>query len=174
MALNRFTEPQKQFIRKLQPGQRATGYVKSFKDFGAFVSIGLVQGLLHNKNISWARTTDPADVLRVGQKIEVVILDVDYEKFRVSLGLKQLQLDPWETFCNNFNVGDKIAGTVARVKPFGAVLEIVPGVEALLHKNEIIMPEEEKNEFILAVDDVYEVEITELIKDDRTLRVRLT
>jgi len=173
MALNKLTAPQKQFISKLQAGQRATGYVKSFKDFGAFVSIGLVNGLLHNKNIRWARTNDPEQVLRLGQKIEVIILDVDYEKYRVSLGLKQLQLDPWDTFHNNFKVGDKIAGTVTHVKPYGVILEIVPGVDGLLHKNDIVDEGSDVESAEMQIDDVYEVEISEINREEKKLKLRL-
>jgi ribosomal protein S1 len=173
MALNKFTEPQKAFIRKLMPGQRATGVVRSFQDFGAFVSIGPVNGLLHNKNIRWARTTDPEEVLRKGQKIEVVILDVDYEKYRVSLGLKQLQPDPWDTFSENFGVGDKVAGTVTRVMPYGAILEIVPGVEGLLHRSQVKDTDEHDPGFSPEEDDVYEVQIVELDRTEKKLKVAL-
>lgn len=172
MALNKFTDSQKAFIRKLMPGQRATGFVRSFKDFGAFVSIGPVNGLLHNKNIRWARTSDPEEVLRKGQKIEVVILEVDYEKFRVSLGMKQLQADPWDTFSENFGVGDKVAGTVTRVLPYGAVLEIVPGVEALLHKAQV--QDTDTDQFNPETDDVYEVQIIEIDRMEKKLKVGLT
>jgi ribosomal protein S1 len=173
MALNKLTAAQKQFISNLRPGQRATGYVKTFMDFGAFVSIGLVNGLLHNKNIRWARTENPEDVLRLGQKIEVIILDVDYDKFRVSLGLKQLQLDPWDTFVENYNIGDKIAGTVSAVKPYGAIMEIVPGVDALLHKSDV-SDDDSNNAIVFQVDDVYEVEITGLDRQNKKLKVSLS
>jgi ribosomal protein S1 len=173
MALNKFTEAQKAFIRKLMPGQRATGTVRSFKDFGAFVSIGPVNGLLHNKNIRWARTSDPEEVLRKGQRIEVVILDVDYERYRVSLGLKQLQPDPWDTFSGNFGTGDKVAGTVTRVLPYGAVLEIVPGVEGLLHRDQVKNDTDEPGSFNPVIDEVYEVEIVEMDRSAKMLKVGL-
>jgi ribosomal protein S1 len=135
--MSKLTDAQKRYIEKLQPGQRASGVVKSFTDFGAFVSIGLISGLLHNKNIRWGRVEHPEHHLRKGQKIEVIILEVDKERHRVSFGLKQLQPDPWDKFVDKYKPGDTIAATILMKKPFGLIMEVVSGIEALLHVSEL-------------------------------------
>ena len=168
------TQSQKRYIQNLTPGQRATGVVKSFQEFGAFVSIGLVSGLLHNKNIRWGRVEHPEHHLRLGQKIEVIILEVDKEKYRVSFGYKQLHIDPWEKFAEKYKVGDHVAASVLFKKPFGLIMEIVPGIEALLHKSEL--PEADSSNDPLSfygVDEAYEVSITEMDLVEKKLKVSL-
>jgi small subunit ribosomal protein S1 len=170
--LSKLTDAQKRYIEKLQPGQRATGVVKSFQDFGAFVSIGLISGLLHNKNIRWGRVEHPEHHLRLGQKIEVIILEVDKQNHRVSFGLKQLHEDPWEKFSLRHNSGDIISGTVLFKKPFGLIIQIVSGIEALLHVSEL--PEYNQSPNALDhyhVDETYELKILELDKESKKLKV---
>ncbi len=159
------------FIEKLRPGQRASGVVRSFRDFGAFVSIGMVQGLLHNKNIRWGKVENPEHYLRLGQKMEVLILEVDQENHRFSLGLKQLTPDPWERFAERFKPGDPVSGSVIKILPFGVILEIVQGVDALLHKSEL--PEGESELASFAIDETYEVVIRELDLQGRRVSVTL-
>ncbi|MBL0343256.1 MAG: 30S ribosomal protein S1 [Bacteroidetes bacterium] len=159
---------------KINPGQRATGVIKSFQDFGAFVSIGLVSGLLHNKNIRWGRVEHPEHHLRLNQKIEVIILEVDKTKHRVAFGLKQLKEDPWEKFAEKYKIGDTISGTVLFKKPYGLVMLIVTGIEALLHKSEL--PEATTSDDPLAfyqVDDAFEVVIKEIDLNEKRLKVSL-
>jgi small subunit ribosomal protein S1 len=169
--MNKLTDAQKRYIEKLQPGQRATGKVKNFTDFGAFVSIGLVNGLVHNKNIKWGRVEDASEHLRIGQQVEVVILEVDPVRHRLSLGIKQLLEDPWEKFSRRFKVGDSIAANVVAQKPFGLIMEVIPGITALLHKSatgdDITDPE------AFAVGQSFEVVITELDPEQRGLKVEL-
>lgn len=169
--MNKLTDPQKRYIEKLRPGQRATGYVKSFMEFGAFVSIGLVSGLLHNKNIRWGKVEHPEHYLRLGQKIEVIILDVDKEKHRFSLGFKQLKEDPWDKFYERYKVDDVISGSVIKILPFGLLLEIVSGIDALLHKSEI--PPDEAFPDSFAVDETYEVRIRTIDRESRKVGVTL-
>ncbi|MFN5325343.1 MAG: S1 RNA-binding domain-containing protein [Bacteroidota bacterium] len=135
--MKKLTDSQIRFIDKLIPGQRASGVVTGFADFGAFVSIGMVSGLLHNRNIKWGRIEDPKHHLRLKQKIEVVILEVDKDLHRFTVGLKQLQEDPWERFIGKYKVGDTVAATALLRKEFGWVMEIVPGIEGLLHNSEL-------------------------------------
>ncbi|MFM7078818.1 MAG: S1 RNA-binding domain-containing protein [Bacteroidota bacterium] len=135
--MKKLTDSQIRFIDKLVPGQRASGIVTGFADFGAFVSIGMVSGLLHNRNIKWGRIDDPKHYLRLKQKIEVVILEVDKEQHRFTVGLKQLQEDPWERFVDRHKEGDSIAATALLRKEFGWVMEVVPGIEGLLHNTEL-------------------------------------
>ncbi len=169
--MNKLTDAQKRYIEKLQAGQRATGYVKSFQEFGAFVSIGLVSGLLHNKNIRWGRVEHPEHYLRLGQKIEVIILEVDKQKHRFALGFKQLKPDPWDKFYDKYKVGDTISGSVFRVLPFGVLLEIVSGIDALLHRSE--MPASESNPENYSIDDTYEVRIKTIDRESRKVSVTL-
>jgi len=169
--MNKLTDPQKRYIEKLQAGQRASGVVKSFQEFGAFVSIGLVNGLLHNKNIRWGRVEHPEHYLRIGQKIEVIILEVDKAKHRFSLGWKQLKPDPWDKFCEKYKPGDTISGSVIRILPYGILLEIVSGIDALLHRNE--MPAAESNPENYLVDETYEVRIKSIDKEARKVSVTL-
>ncbi|HEX3941698.1 MAG TPA: 30S ribosomal protein S1 [Acidobacteriaceae bacterium] len=125
----RFTE--------LREGETVQGEVRSIAPYGAFVDIGGVDGLLHVGDISWARVNSPSDVLSVGQKIESKILRIDTEKRRISLGLKQLQPDPWSAAAGKYKTGEKIRGTVTRVAEFGAFVEVEPGIEGLIHLSEM-------------------------------------
>jgi small subunit ribosomal protein S1 len=135
--MKKLTDAQIRFIDKLEPGQRANAIVTGFADFGVFVSIGLVSGLLHNRNIKWGRIDDPKNYLRPKQKLEVMILEVDREKHRFTVGLKQLLTDPWERFLERHKVGDVIVATALLRKEFGWVMEVVPGIEGLLHNSEL-------------------------------------
>lgn len=165
------TPSQKRFIEKLQPGQRASGVVKSFRDFGAIVSIGMVSGLLHNRNIRWGRVENPEHYLRLGQKLEVIILEVDKEHHRFSLGLKQLMPDPWERFAEKYREGDIVSGSVTRIFPFGVLLEIVSGIDALLHRSE--MPSDQNNPEHYRIDETYEVMIRSIDAEARRISVQL-
>jgi len=172
--LSKLTPSQQRYIEKLSAGQRASGVVKSFQEFGAFVSIGLVTGLLHNKNIRWGRVENPEHHLRLGQKIEVIILEVDKAKHRFSLGLKQLTEDPWDKFSAKYKVGDTIAASVLMKKPFGLIMEVVRGIEALLHKNDLPEAKTESDPTsFYEVDQAYEVVIIELDKESRKLKVAI-
>ena len=169
--MNKLTDAQKRYIEKLRPGQRATGRVKSFQDFGAFVSIGLVNGLLHNKNIRWGRVDHPEHYLRIGQQLEVIILEVDYEKHRFSLGLKQLQPDPWDKFCERYKPGDFISGSVFKILPYGVLLEIVNGIDAMLHQSELPEGTDFTNSYHL--EDTFEVKINAIDREKRRVNVTL-
>jgi small subunit ribosomal protein S1 len=121
----------------LQEGAVMHGTVRSLTDYGAFVDIGGVDGLLHVADISWGHVNKPADVLSVGQELDVKILKVDPAKRRIALGLKQLQPHPWEQIGEKYKTGDRVRGTVTRVTDFGAFVELEPGVEGLIHLSEM-------------------------------------
>ena len=121
----------------LQEGATVHGAVRSLTEYGAFVDIGGVDGLLHVADISWGHVAKPVDVLSVGQEIDVKILKVDPAKRRIALGLKQLQPHPWEQIGERFKTGDRVRGTVTRVTDFGAFVELEPGVEGLIHLSEM-------------------------------------
>src|SRR5271157_5383197 len=118
-------------------GETVRGTVRSLANYGAFVDIGGVDGLLHVSDIAWSRVNDPADVLSVGQEIEVKVLKVDLGKRRISLGIKQLQSNPWDSVTERYKVGERVRGTVTRVVDFGAFVELEPGVEGLIHLSEM-------------------------------------
>lgn len=121
----------------LQPGDIVTGHVRNLTSYGAFVDIGGIDGLLHISDISWARVNSPEDVLSVGQEIQAKILKIDSENRRISLGLKQLQPEPWDTAADKYKAGERITGSVTRLMDFGAFVELEPGVEGLIHVSEM-------------------------------------
>jgi len=121
----------------LKEGDIVTGTVRSLADYGAFIDLGGVDGLLHVGEISWTRIANPADVLEVGQQIEAKVLRVDTEKQRISLGMKQLQPHPWDAVSGKYSVGQRVTGVITRTTDFGAFVEIEPGIEGLIHISEM-------------------------------------
>src|SRR5690349_1353241 len=122
---------------EIQEGETVRGTVRSLADYGAFVDIGGVDGLLHVAEISWSRINKPSDVLSVGQEIEARVLKVDPEKRRISLGMKQLLPHPWDAAADKYKTGERVRGTVSRLADFGAFVELEPGVEGLIHVSEL-------------------------------------
>ena len=122
---------------RCKPGDVLDGTVRSLMPYGAFVDLGGIDGLLHVSDISWSRVNKPEDVLSVGQQIQVSILKIDPDTKKISLGLKQLQPEPWETAQGKYQVGQRISGAVTRLADFGAFVEIEPGVEGLIHISEM-------------------------------------
>jgi small subunit ribosomal protein S1 len=122
---------------EVREGETVSGVVRSLTDYGAFVDIGGVEGLLHVGDIAWARVNQPADMLSVGQQIEAKVLKVDAEKQRISLGIKQLQPDPWDSAADKYKPGERVRGAVTRVAGFGAFVELEPGIEGLIHVSEM-------------------------------------
>jgi len=122
---------------EIREGEIVRGTVRSLMDYGAFVDLGGVDGLLHVGEIAWSRVNKPADILSVGQQIEARVLKVDAEKRRISLGMKQLQKDPWDSAVEKYKLGDRARGTVTRVLEFGAFVELEPGIEGLIHVSEM-------------------------------------
>jgi small subunit ribosomal protein S1 len=122
---------------EIREGETVRGTVRSLTDYGAFVDLGGVDGLLHVGEIAWNRVNKPADVLSVGQQIEARVLKVDPEKRRISLGMKQLQKDPWDSVVEKYKLGERARGRVTRVLEFGAFVELEPGIEGLIHVSEM-------------------------------------
>ncbi|MGB7553627.1 MAG: 30S ribosomal protein S1 [Candidatus Korobacteraceae bacterium] len=122
---------------EVKEGEMVHGTVRSLTDYGAFIDIGGVDGLLHVSDIAWSRVSNPADVLSVGQEIEARVLKVDPEKRRISLGLKQVQPDPWQAVAEKYKTGERVRGAVTRVTDFGAFVELESGVEGLIHLSEM-------------------------------------
>jgi len=122
---------------ELKEGDVVNGTVRSLTEYGAFVDIGGVDALLHVSDISWGRVNAPADALSVGQEVEVKVLKIDAGKQRVSVGLKQLQPQPWDSVPSKYKIGERVRGTVSRLADFGAFVELEPGVEGLIHISEM-------------------------------------
>src|SRR5271157_1588908 len=124
---------------QIKEGDVVSGTVRTLTDYGAFVEVGGVDALLHVSDISWGRVNKPADVLSVGQQIEVKVLKLaaDAEKRRISVGLKQLQPHPWDAVAGKYKVGGRVRGTVTRLVEFGAFVELDPGIEGLIHISEM-------------------------------------
>ena len=126
-----------ELLKNLDEGQIVKGVVKNLTDYGAFVDLGGLDGLLHITDISWSRVTNPSEVLSLGQEIDVKILSFDKEKLRVSLGLKQIQNDPWETIEGKYSVGGVYEATVSNLTDYGCFAELEQGVEGLIHLSEL-------------------------------------
>src|SRR5687768_977021 len=130
-------ERRSKLLAEMAPGDIRKGTVKNITDFGAFIDLNGLDGLLHITDMSWGRIAHPSEILKVGQEIDVVVLDVNREKERVSLGLKQKLQNPWENIEGKFKVGQRVKGRVVNLVPYGAFVELEPGVEGLVHVTEL-------------------------------------
>jgi small subunit ribosomal protein S1 len=131
------TEKRSKLLGEMTPGDIRKGTVKNITDFGAFIDLNGIDGLLHITDMSWGRINHPSEVLKVGQEIDVVVLDVNKEKERVSLGLKQKMANPWDQIETKFPIGTKVKGKVVSLVPYGAFVQLEPGVEGLIHVTEL-------------------------------------
>ena len=163
-----------EIIGKLEKGQVLEGTIKNITDFGAFLDLGGLDGLLYITDISWGRINHPSEVLKLDQKLHVVVLDFDDDKKRISLGLKQLTPHPWDTLPENIREGEIVKGRVVNIEDYGAFLEIMPGVEGLVHVSEITWantPINAKEFFKLG--DEYEAKVVTLSKEDRKMSLSI-
>ncbi len=131
------TERRQKLLAEMTPGDIRKGTVKNITDFGAFIDLNGIDGLLHLTDMSWGRVGHPSEILKVGQDIDVVVLDINREKERVSLGLKQKLANPWDSIEAKYPVGAKVKGRVVNLVPYGAFVELEPGVEGLVHVTEL-------------------------------------
>lgn len=163
-----------EIIGQLEKGQVLEGTVKNVTDFGAFIDLGGVDGLLYITDISWGRVQHPSEVLSNGQKLNVVVLDFDDDKKRISLGLKQLTPHPWESLPADIAEGTTVKGRVVNIEDYGAFLEITPGVEGLVHVSEITWSSQPINakEFF-KVGEEYEAKIVTLDKEERKMSLSI-
>ncbi len=164
-------EKQKQeIISKLEKGQVLEGVVKNIASFGAFIDLGGVDGLIHITDLSWGRVNDPSEVVQLDQKINVVILDFDDEKKRIALGLKQLTPHPWDALDPNLKVGDHVKGKVVVMADYGAFVEIIPGVEGLIHVSEMSWSQHLRSaQDFLKVGDEVEAVVLTLDREERKM-----
>ncbi|MDD4873025.1 MAG: 30S ribosomal protein S1 [Kiritimatiellae bacterium] len=160
----------KQLLSTIEVGQNRKGVVKNITDFGAFVDLDGLDGLLHITDMSWRRVKHPSELVSVGQEIEVVILDVDLDKERVSLGLKQRSTNPWESIEGKYPVGSRLRGKVVNLVPYGAFVELEEGVEGLVHVSEISWTKRiARASDVLAVGDVVDVVVLSINKEEQKI-----
>ena len=164
-------EARKNVFSQIEPGQIVKGDVVRITDFGAFIDLGGIDGLLPLSQLSWRWIDHPTDILNVGDKIDVEVIAVDHDKQRVSLSLKNLEPDPWIEAEKQIKEGDEVEGTITRIKHFGAFVEVFPGVEALLPHSEVTELQN-KNDCILKVGDKIQTYILKFNPADK--RIALT
>ena len=166
-------EMKEQTWKELEEGQIRTGTIRSVKDFGAFVDLGGVDGLIHISDIAWARVSDVSSMLRVGQQVDVKILKIDRVTMKIGLGLKQLTASPWDDVEDRYGRGQTVMGKVTRLMDFGAFVELEPGVEGLVHISEIGNKKVFRvKDFVQAGQEV-EVRILKIDPDDRKIALSL-
>jgi small subunit ribosomal protein S1 len=159
-----------QILNNLEKGQVLEGVIKNMTNFGVFIDLGGVDGLLHITDISWGRISHPSEVLHLDQKVNVVVLDFDEDKKRISLGMKQLQAHPWDALAEEIQVGSKVKGKIVNVADYGAFLEIQPGVEGLIHVSEMSWSQHLRNpQEFLKVGDEVEAQVLTLDRNDRKM-----
>lgn len=157
------------FIKSVKVGQVKKGVISNILDFGAFVDLGGVDGLIHISELSWGHVNHPSEIVKIGDEVEVVILEVDKEKKRVALGLKQTQIDPWMELTKKYAIGDVVDGKVIKIVPFGAFVQIEDGIEGLVHISEIAVYSVEKPEEVVNIDDKIKVKIIDIDFDKRRI-----
>src|SRR5262249_48546152 len=166
-------EQRQQILDKLQPGDVVEGQISNIVDFGAFVDLDGMDGLIHISELSWSHVNHPSEVLEIGQKVNVKVLDIDRERQRISLGLKQTQTDPWQQVLESYQEGDVVQGKVTKVVTFGAFVEILPGVEGLVHISELAQHHVENPREIVSQGDTVNVRILEVDAERRRLSLAL-
>ncbi len=167
-------EQRESIIAGLEKGQVLEGLVKNITDFGAFMDLGGVDGLLYITDISWGRINHPNEVLELNQKLNVVVLDFDEDKKRISLGLKQLQPHPWEVLENEIIEGSTIKGKIVNIEDYGAFLEIIPGVEGLIHVSEVSwsnQPVNAREYFFLGQE--FDAKVVTIDRDERKMSLSI-
>jgi len=168
-------EDRKKLFETLQKGSTVNGIVRNITDFGAFIDLGGgIIGLLHITDMSWGRVSHPSEMLAIGDKVDVVILDFDKETSRVSLGLKQKTQNPWEVVDTKFPENSRVKGTVVNLVPYGAFVELEKGVEGLLHISELSWTKKYNNpNELLAIGDRIEVQILNVDKQNKKISLGL-
>jgi small subunit ribosomal protein S1 len=166
-------EQRQQILDRLQPGDVVEGQISNIVDFGAFVDLDGMDGLIHISEISWSHVNHPSEVLEIGQTVSVKVLDIDRERQRISLGLKQTQSDPWQQVLDQYSEGDVVEGKVTKVVTFGAFVEIMPGVEGLVHISELAQHHVENPREVVAQGDSVQAKIIEVDPERRRLSLSL-
>ena len=166
-------EMRQAILDRLSPGDVIEGQISNIVDFGAFVDLDGMDGLIHISELSWSHVNHPSEVLDIGQTVEVKVLDIDRDRQRISLGLKQTQSDPWQQVLDSYREDDVVEGRVAKVVTFGAFVEILPGVEGLVHISELAAHHVENPREVVAQGQAVNVRILEIDGDRRRLSLSL-
>jgi small subunit ribosomal protein S1 len=162
-------EVRQQILDRLQPGLVVEGQISNIVDFGAFVDLDGIDGLIHISELSWSHVNHPSEILNIGDTVQVKVLDIDRDRQRISLGLKQTQEDPWQRIVDTYNIGDELEGTVTKVVTFGAFVEILDGVEGLVHISELAAHHVESPREVVHPGDEIRVKILEIDSERRRL-----
>lgn len=163
-----------QTIDTMREGAKVTGIVKNITDYGAFIDLGGIDGLLHITDMSWGRVKHPSELIKLGDEIDVVVLKYDQEKERVSLGLKQLQDDPWQKVKEKYTPGTKVSGKIVSLAEYGAFVELDDGIEGLIHVSEMSWTKKVKHPSqILKEGEVVEVQVLEVDSENRRISLGL-
>ena len=162
-------EVRQQILDRLQPGQVVEGDISNIVDFGAFVDLDGIDGLIHISELSWKHVNHPSEILSIGQTVPVKVLDIDRDRQRISLGLKQTQEDPWQRVLDTYNLGDELTGKVTKVVSFGAFVEIMDGVEGLVHISELAHHHVENPREVVEPGDEVSVKVLEIDSERRRL-----
>ncbi len=162
-------EVRQQILDRLQPGQIVEGAISNIVDFGAFVDLDGIDGLIHISELSWSHVNHPSEILSIGDTVPVKVLDIDRDRQRISLGLKQTQEDPWQRIVDTYNLSDELEGKVTKVVTFGAFVEIMDGVEGLVHISELAHHHVENPREVVEPGDSVKVKILEIDSDRRRL-----
>lgn len=157
----------------IKKGNKYAGTVVNIKDFGAFVDIGGVQGLIHKNDLSWERVKHPSDVLKIGDYVEVYIMDVDYKNEKIALGLKDIKADPWQNTIDAYHVNQVISGEVVRITSYGAFINIGNGIEGLVHISEMSDKHIARPQEIVAVGDIVKVKIMNIDKASKRIQLSM-
>jgi small subunit ribosomal protein S1 len=162
-------EVRQQILDRLQPGMVVEGAISNIVDFGAFVDLDGIDGLIHISELSWSHVNHPSEILSIGDVVPVKVLDIDRDRQRISLGLKQTQEDPWQRVVDTYRVGDELEGKVTKVVTFGAFVEIMDGVEGLVHISELAQHHVENPREVVEPGDDVRVKILEIDSERRRL-----
>ena len=166
-------DQRQRILDKLNPGDVVEGQISNIVDFGAFVDLDGMDGLIHISELSWSHVNHPSEVLEIGQNVNVKVLDIDRERQRISLGLKQTQADPWQQVLEAYKEGDVVEGKVTKVVTFGAFVEILPGVEGLVHISELAQHHVENPREVVAQGQDVQVLILEVDAERRRLSLSM-
>jgi small subunit ribosomal protein S1 len=166
-------EVREQILGRLQPGQIVDGKISNIVDFGAFVDLDGIDGLIHISELSWSHVNHPSEVVGIGDTVRVKVLDIDRDRQRISLGLKQTQEDPWQRVVDNYGPGDVLEGKVTKVVAFGAFVEILPGVEGLVHISELADHHVENPSEVVEPGTELQVKILEIDEERRRLSLSI-
>ena len=166
-------EMRQAILDRLNPGDVIEGQISNIVDFGAFVDLDGMDGLIHISELSWSHVNHPSEILEVGQTVKVKVLDIDRDRQRISLGLKQTQSDPWQQVIDAYGDGDEVEGRVTKVVTFGAFVEIVPGVEGLVHISELAQHHVENPREVVSQGDLVRVVVLEIDGERRRLSLSM-